>query len=70
MLFDLGLFNLLAFVKDDAEGLQCLAETHIVAESAIQIVLAQLGHPVDPFFLIVSELDSRVALHWDDYFVL
>lgn len=68
MLFDLCLLEFLALIKHNYQALESLAQAHVVTEGAIQVVLAQLGHPVDAFLLVVSEGD--VLLHRHDDLVL
>ena len=70
MLLNLSLFDLFAFIEDNTKGLKCFAKAHVVAKGAVQIVFAQLSHPVNTFFLIVSQLYSRAGLHRNDQFVL
>ena len=43
-----------SFVDDGRETLNCLTKAHLVAEAAVETVLAELAHPLDTLFLVVS----------------
>lgn len=58
MLSYLGLLFLFTLIEHDAQGLQCLAQTHVITKRAVQVVKAKLSHPIQAFFLVVSKFDT------------
>ena len=70
MLLDLSLFNLFALIKDDTKRLKCLAQTHVITQGTVQVIIAQLRHPVYTFLLVISEFHSGILLHRNDKLVL
>jgi hypothetical protein len=57
-------FNVVA--GQDAYRLQCLAEAHVVAQYAVQVVLVEEGHPIDALLLVLAQfsvdLDGQVVV--------
>lgn len=43
-------------VGDQADGLNCLAETHFICQDAVQIVVVQRHHPLQAFELTKREI--------------
>jgi hypothetical protein len=62
----LCLLNLLALVEYDTQRLQCLTQSHIIAQCTVQVIVTQLGHPIDALFLVLSQLECSLLLHWHD----
>ena len=58
MLSYLGLLFLFTLIEHDAQGLQSLAQAHVITERAVQVVKAKLSHPIQAFFLVVPKFDT------------
>lgn len=58
MLSYLGLLFLFTLIEHDAQGLQSLAQAHVITERAVQVVKAKLSHPIQAFFLVVPKFNT------------